>query len=156
MTHGEIIQLGTCTTDQCCTGIDQATQLCLPSSEGLGRPLWDLQTSGLSVCARSRSRWEAGGGSGSKGRLYSQAVHGPDSSTSSICKVNRAEFERDRYPGPGGFCLQGSQAWSSKAKALGRFVWSIALIGCRATRLPKPTSFWFPRRSGRRQVQING
>jgi len=155
MTYGKILQLGACTADQRCTGINQGIRVCHKGGYGAGSPIRDLDASSLSLCARSRSAWKAGTDSRGKDCFYGQTIAEADPGTSATNKIYRADLKRDSYTGLGSFSPQGSAKWLRLRQRSERFRWNTVLTGWESARLSRPISFWYQTRVGQQIRQTN-
>ena len=149
MTYGKIFKSGARKTDQCGVGIDKEKEICCRGSAGFSKQIRYVQASSLSICARSRGNWSRGADPGGKDCLYSEAVEELDTEGSELCKDQRAEFERDNYPGASSFSSKRSGAWLTGEKAPLILSWNTVLTDCQRERLFKSISFWCPTEFGK-------
>ena len=142
MTHDEILKSGTCSAYQCRTGNDQGIQGPCESCEGTCSPIRYFQTPSLSVCPRSRGNRHTGSDSGQKDCLYSQAIPGPDPSSSALCQFHGQDLKRSSGAGPGGLSAKRSEAWVRQGNAVERLSWNTALTDCQRKRTCKRIGSW--------------
>ncbi len=142
MTHVKVLPGRACPENQRCVGVDRTPQDSFGSGTGVGNPAWHFQTPGLSLCATSPGGGAAGVHSRGEDGLYRQTLAPLDRKSSPVCKIHRAELERDRDAGFGRVSAEGAKAWLKREIPFESCVWNMPMIVCVRPRLPRPTNCW--------------
>lgn len=151
MRHEQIIQFRTCTTYQCCAGIDEGAQFHGDGSRSPGGAVYHLQESGIPVCTQGTEHGQRGPGAGPEDSFHYQVVAGFNSKAPSIRKLYRQKFERNRYSSSGGL-----SPWHSRTRVRAGNLrpeesnWSTVPTVCRRRKSSKFISFLYLTRVGRR------
>ena len=148
MTYDKIIKPGARTTYQYCVGFDKERRIFIKGSDGIGKAISHLQTSGLPLYTRSRTDWKADSGTGYKDCLYGEAIQEPDHGTSKLCKEYRAKLKRDSDPSTGSPFAKWSGAWLRGENASEKSSCTTAMTGCHRKRSCTFISSWSLRGSG--------
>ena len=128
MTYGQIFQDRTCAANKCSAFTYQNKRYHSSSRQCNGRPIRNLQTTGLSLYSRSPKNWSPYSDTGTQNRIHRQARTQSDPKATTVFNKIRTLFERGRFTGPGDFSAQRPRAWQKKGESQNRSSLNIALI----------------------------
>ena len=154
MTYDKIIKTATCPAYQYGIGFDKERRIFIKGSDGIGKAISHIQTSGLPLYTRSRTDWKADPGTGYKDCLYGEAIQEPDRGTSNICKEYRAKLKRDSDPSTGSPFAKWSEAWLRGENASEKSRCNTAMTGCHRKRSYKCMGSWFLKKYGNGFMQV--
>ena len=141
MTNGQIFQQRACAANKCSAFTYQNQRYHSSGRQCNGRPIRNLQASGLSLYPRSPKNWSPYSDTGTQNRIHRQAGTEADPQVAKIFKTIRSLFKRDCNPGFGQFSPQRPTKWQKAGEHSSRFSLNIVLIDYRPRKLHWLTNF---------------
>lgn len=141
MTHGKIFQHRACKEGQHGNRLAQGNEGAFRGSGGTVSPIWNFETTGISIREGGRVCWQADFSARPEDRFHGKALPKSYPGVTAICQIKGTNAKRSGRTGLESLSVQRSEAWSSRGERIGLLSWNTVLTDCQHGKSARHTSF---------------